>query len=136
MEEYIEIVDNVVKKAYTEGFAIPKKDVWELYAVRYRLNILGYTDEEGRYFLNERGMEYEMNGCSKGMKDKIERIKVIELLDIETKKFTKKKQKWTFRLAVMSLAISIISILSQVGLLSKILQWISDLIQWISCTLL
>lgn len=131
MKKYIEIVDNVVMMAYAEGFTMPKKEVWDMYAVKSRLNAYGYTDNEGRYFLNEKGMEYVLSGCNEGIKAKIKRQEEIELLDIETKKFTKKKQKWTFRFAVISLVISLISILTQVGLLSKILQWISDLAQWI-----
>ena len=107
MKKYIELVDNVVMVAYTEGFTIPKKEVWDMYAVKCRLNAYGYTDNEGRYFLNEKGMEYALSGCNEGIKAKIKRQEEIELLDIETKKFTKKKQKWTFWIAVVGCVLSI-----------------------------
>jgi hypothetical protein len=76
-----------------------------------------------------------MSGCSIGVNQRLERQKEIELLDIETKTFTKKKQKWVFRFAIVSFVLSILSILSQVGLLAMILQWISKIAQWICCML-
>lgn len=91
MKKYIEIVDNVVMIAYAEGFTMPRKEVWDMYAVKCRLNAYGYTDNEGKYFLNEKGKEYALSGCNEGIKAKIKRQEEIELLDIETKKVYEEK---------------------------------------------
>lgn len=134
MDDYLQIVDNVVMKAYSEGFATPKKELWDKYAIKYRLSSYGYLDE-GRYYLNENGINYAISGCSKGLKERYDRQCEIERLSIETQSFTKRKQKWTYRFSISSFVLSILSILSQVGLLSEMLQWISDLAQWICCIL-
>jgi hypothetical protein len=102
--------------------------------VENRLRIFGEWID-GVYYLNSKGIEYAMSGCSIGVNQRLERQKEIELLDIETKTFTKKKQKWVFRFAIVSFVLSILSILSQVGLLAMILQWISKIAQWICCML-
>ena len=132
-ENYIDIVDDVIMASYKDGYCIPKKEIWDIYAVRYRLNTYGEVGSEGRYFLNERGMEYAISGCSKGIKERIEIQILNERLDIETKTYTKNKQKWMFRFAIASFVLSVLSILGQLGLLSLIWRWISEIEQWICC---
>lgn len=127
-KDALEKADQIIMDAYINGISII--GTGDNIVVKQRLRLFGEWIGNA-YYLNERGIDYASNGCLKGIKAKIKRQEEIELLDIETKKFTKKKQKWTFRFAVISLVISLISILTQVGLLSKILQWISDLAQWI-----
>lgn len=129
-EEYLIKVDEIVMKAFDEGVITIRDELWEEYAVRHRLLLYGDV-KDGYYSLNELGIRYVMKGCSKGLKEKIQRQEDIERLEIETQSFTKRKQKWIFRFAVSSFILSILSILAQVGLLSKTLQWISDLTQWI-----
>lgn len=132
--DYLEIVDEVVMNAFEEGFSIPTQELWDMYAVKSRLELYGYK-EEGRYYLNDLGIRYVMYGCSKGLKAKVQRQEDVEQLSIETQSFTKKRQRWMFRFAVASFILSILSILSQIGLLSKTSQWLSDLAQWICSTL-
>lgn len=130
-DSYLDIVDEIIMKAYTEGFCIVDLDTWRIYAVKNSLCEYGKSDALGRFYLNEKGVEYAMSGCSKGIKDRIRRQEELELLEIETKKFTKKKQAWTFRISIVSLILSALSILGQLGFLSLMLQWISTKVQWI-----
>lgn len=133
-EDYLIKVDEVVVRAFNEGVIAIGKDVWEDYAIRHRLLLYGEI-RDNYYSLNELGIRYVMEGCSKGLKDKVQRQEDIERLSIETQSFTKKRQRWMFRFAVASFILSILSILSQIGLLSKTSQWLSDLAQWICSTL-
>lgn len=133
-ENYLIIVDKVVMNAFNEGAIAIRNVEWEDYAIRHRLLLYGEI-RDNYYSLNELGIRYVMEGCSKGMKEKVHRQENIERLEIETQSFTERKQKWIFRFAVSSFILSILSILAQVGLLSKTLQWISDLVQWICCIL-
>jgi hypothetical protein len=131
-KESLDIADNIIMDAFSEGMSI--KSTQNNKVVENRLRIFGEWID-GVYYLNSKGIEYAMSGCSIGVNQRLERQKEIELLDIETKTFTKKKQKWVFRFAIVSLVLSILSILSQVGLLAMILQWISKIAQWICCML-
>lgn len=133
-ENYLIIVDKVVMNAFNKGAIAIRNEEWEDYAIRHRLLLYGEI-RDNYYSLNELGIRYVMEGCSKGMKEKVQRQENIERLEIETQSFTERKQKWIFRFAVSSFILSILSILAQVGLLSKTLQWISDLVQWICCIL-
>jgi hypothetical protein len=133
-ENYLIIVDKVVMNAFNKGAIAIRNEEWEDYAIRHRLLLYGEI-RDNYYSLNELGIRYVMEGCSKGMKEKVQRQENIERLEIETQSFTKRKQKWIFRFAVSSFILSILSILAQVGLLSKTLQLISDLVQWICCIL-
>lgn len=108
MENYLKIIDTVVFMAYNNGFCTPRKDVWDNYAVKERLMLYGYSDDEGRYFLNERGLEYVLNGLSRGAYDRIRRQDEMERLEIETQSFTKKKQKYTFWMATIGGGIAIV----------------------------
>ena len=130
-EDYLIKVDEVVMGAFKGGVVAIRKEVWEDYAIRHRLLLYGEI-RDNYYSLNELGIRYVMEGCSKGLKEKIRRQENIERLSIETQSFTKDKQVWVYRFAVVSFVLSILSILSQIGLLSMILQWIPDLAQWIS----
>lgn len=131
---YLIKVDEIVMKSFNEGVITIREELWEEYAIRHRLLLYGDV-KDGYYSLNELGIKYVIEGCSKGLKEKIQRQEDIERLEIETQSFTKRRQKWIFRFAVASFILSILSILAQVGLLSKTLQWISDLVQWI-CSIL
>lgn len=108
MSNYLEIVDKVIIEAYKEGFCIVKKEVWDVYAVRYRLNYYGKEDAIGRYYLNEQGIEYAISGCSKGIKERIKRQEEIERLEIETQSFTKRKQNYTFWMATIGGGLAIL----------------------------
>jgi hypothetical protein len=131
-KESLDIADSIIMDAFSEGMSI--KSTQNNKVVENRLRIFGEWID-GVYYLNSKGIEYAMSGCSIGVNQRLERQKEIELLDIETKTFTKKKQKWVFRFAIVSFVLSILSILSQVGLLAMILQWISKIAQWICCML-
>lgn len=131
-KESLDIADSIIMDAFSEGMSI--KSTQNNKVVENRLRIFGEWID-GAYYLNSKGIEYAMSGCSIGVNQRLERQKEIELLDIETKTFTKKKQKWVFRFAIVSFVLSILSILSQVGLLAMILQWISKIAQWICCML-
>ena len=131
-KESLDIADSIIMDAFSEGMSI--KSTQNNKVVENRLRIfVEWID--GVYYLNSNGIEYAMSSCSIGVNQRLERQKEIELLDIETKTFTKKKQKWVFRFAIVSFVLSILSILSQVGLLAMILQWISKIEEWICCML-
>lgn len=131
-KESLDIADSIIMDAFSEGMSI--KSTQNNKVVENRLRIFGEWID-GVYYLNSKGIEYAMSGCSIGINQRLKRQKEIELLDIEMKTFTKKKQKWVFRFAIVSFVLSILSILSQVGLLAMILQWISKIAQWIYCML-
>lgn len=131
-KESLDIADSIIMDAFSEGMSI--KSTQNNKVVENRLRIFGEWID-GVYYLNSKGVEYAMSGCSIGINQRLKRQKEIELLDIEMKTFTKKKQKWVFRFAIVSFVLSILSILSQVGLLAMILQWISKIVQWICCML-
>lgn len=131
-KESLDIADSIIMDAFSEGMSI--KSTQNNKVVENRLRIFGEWID-GAYYLNGKGIEYAMSGCSIGINQRLKRQNEIELLDIETKIFTKKKQKWVFRFAIVSFVLSILSILSQVGLLAMILQWISKIAQWICCML-
>lgn len=86
MSDYLQIVDHVVMEAYSEGFAIPKNEVWNIYAVKHRLMIYGKVEVDGRYYLNEFGLMYVLNGCSEGLKRKQIKDEYIDDLNIEATK--------------------------------------------------
>lgn len=108
MEDYLKTVDVVVFMAYNNGFCVPRKDLWDYYAIKEKLLMYGYTDEDGRYFLNEKGLEYARNGLSQGIQDRIKRQEEIERLEIETQSFIKKKQEYTFWMATIGGGIAIV----------------------------
>lgn len=108
MEDYLKTIDTVVFMAYNNGFCIPRKDLWDYYAIKEKFLMYGYTDEDGRYFLNEKGLEYARNGLSQGIQDRIKRQEEIERLEIETQSFIKKKQEYTFWMATIGGGIAII----------------------------
>lgn len=109
-DDYLEVVDEVVMLAFTKGFAMPKKELWNYYAIRHRLNCYGETDNEGRYYLNEAGLRYAMNGCSKGIEDSIERAKKIDNLTIKIQSFSANRQNIAFWLSIIAGIVSLIGI--------------------------
>lgn len=128
-DDYLDIVDEVVMKAFRNGCCIPKKEVWDIYAVKYRLNTYGEVSNDGRYYLNERGMEYVLSGCSDGIRDKIKRQEEIERLDIQTKSFTERKQSKTYWMSVISFWISILAFFGGYEVLLDLLSWLSNLVE-------
>ena len=82
---YIEKVDNIVMTAFEQGFAIPNKDDLMSYAIIKRLNIYGYIDDD-RYYLNELGVRYAMEGCSVGIRKKQEKDEYVVDLSIKATK--------------------------------------------------
>ena len=103
-KDALEKVDRIIMDAYINGISI--LSTGDNIVVKQRLRLFGEWIGNA-YYLNERGFDYASNGCLKGIKAKIKRQEEIELLDIETKKFTKEKQKWTFLIAVVGCALSI-----------------------------
>lgn len=84
-DDYLEIVDEVVMNAFEKGFSIPTQELWDMYAVKSRLELYGYK-EEGRYYLNDLGVRYVMDGCSEGIKRKQVKDEYINDLNIEATK--------------------------------------------------
>ena len=66
-DNYIDIVDSIVQESYEKGFAIVASKELEIYAIKARLELFGYTDDENHYFLNMEGLRYAMNGYSEGL---------------------------------------------------------------------
>lgn len=67
--EYLNIVDSIVKDAYINGFSTNHIGC-KIYAVNARLMLYGYEKTEecvSRYYLNELGIRYVMEGCSAGI---------------------------------------------------------------------
>lgn len=106
-EEYLILVDEIVIEAFDKGVITISKELWAEYAIRHRLLLYGDV-KDGYYSLNELGIRYVMEGCSKGLKEKIQRQENIEQLEIETQSFTKRKQEWTFWMATIGGGIAII----------------------------
>ena len=106
-EEYLILVDEIVIEAFDKGVITISKEIWAEYAIRHRLLLYGDV-KDGYYSLNELGIRYVMEGCSKGLKEKIQRQDNIEQLEIETQSFTKRKQEWTFWMATIGGGIAII----------------------------
>ena len=106
-EEYLILVDEIVIEAFDKGVITISKEIWAEYAIRHRLLLYGDV-KDGYYSLNELGIRYVMEGCSKGLKEKIQRQENIEQLEIETQSFTKRKQEWTFWMATIGGGIAII----------------------------
>lgn len=131
MDNCLKTVDVVVFMAYNNGFCVPRKDLWDYYAIKERLLMYGYTDEDGRYFLNEKGLEYARNGLSQGIQDRIKRQEEIERLDIQTKSFTRNKQRLLFFFSVTSFVLSILAFLNEFGVFKVIGKELSETLKLI-----
>ena len=106
--ESVKYADNIILETFEKGLTIP--DLKDNPVVESRLKMFGYW--EGRtYYLNDRGMEYAMRGCSKGILRHIENMKRIDNLTIKIQSFLESKQKITFRMSVFSVIASILGIL-------------------------
>lgn len=127
-KNYLDIVDKVIVNAFEEGFATPPNSLWDNYAIKARLELYGYKEEQ-RYYLNELGIRYVMDGCSKGLKDKVQRQEEIERLDIDNKSFTKSKQSMIYWMSVVSFFISILAFFGGYEVLQGLLLWLSNLVE-------
>lgn len=128
MEDYIKTIDTVVFMAYNSGFCIPRKDIWDIYAVKERLLMYGCIDDEGRYFLNDKGLEYARNGCSHGIHERIKRQNEMERLNIKMQSYIVKKQTVTFWLSIISFIFSFILLMNELGIIEFLIKSISNLL--------
>ena len=81
--ESVKYADSIILDTFKNGLTIP--DTKNNSVVESRLRIFGYW--EGRaYYLNERGIEYAMKGCSKGIIEKQVKDDFINDLNIEATK--------------------------------------------------
>ena len=126
--DYIDIVDKIVMKAFIEGIATPSDDIWSIYAVKARLELYGYREVQN-YYLNEIGIRYALNGCSKGIKERIKVKEDIERLDFETKTFTKDKQRKLYWFSNISFWMSILAFFGGFEALRDLLSWLLGLIE-------
>ena len=127
-ENYLSIVDEIVMKAFDEGAIVVKEGLWADYAISHRLLLYGSV-KDGYYGLNELGIRYVMEGCSKGLKDKFQRQEEIERLEIDTKSFTKKKQNTQFVFSVISLILSILAFFGGFEALQDLLSKLSAIVE-------
>lgn len=107
-KESVEKADAIVMEALVNGYASPSLD--DNMVIKSRLKLFGYW-ENGLYFLNERGMEYAMKGCSKGIAARIQQQDNLERLNIDIQSFLKENQKSTHRLVVASFIVSFIALI-------------------------
>lgn len=70
-KEFSEIVDAVIKEAYINGFSLDFSKYMNLYAVKGRLGLYGSIVDD-RYYLNELGLKYAMDGCSEGIERRLQ----------------------------------------------------------------
>lgn len=94
----LDIADEIIMDAFRNGMSIA--DIGDNLVVKHRLNLFGKWIS-GAYYLNERGFDYALSGCRKGLIEHIERLKTIDDLSIKVQSFSAKKQKYTFWIAVI-----------------------------------
>ena len=111
MGYFIETVDSIVEEAFTKGISLKLYKYEERKDIMTRLLIFG-NYEQGIYYLNEIGVKYAMNGYSEGIRNRMKRIKEMEELDIQIKRFNSKWQVVTFILAVIGVLISTLHLLA------------------------
>lgn len=81
--EAVQYADRIILETLEKGLAHP--DTKDNPIVESRLNLFGYW--EGRtFYLNERGMDYAMNGCSRGIIERQAKDSYINDLSIEATK--------------------------------------------------
>jgi len=111
MNEFEKIVDSIVQEAFTEGFSISYSNYLNRFDVMGRIKVYGFV-ESNRYYLNEVGVKYAMDGYSKGIRNRMKRMREMEELDIHIKRFNSKWQVVTFILAVIGVLISTLHLLA------------------------
>lgn len=111
MNRFEKIVDSIVQEAFTEGFSISYSNYLDRVDVMGRLKVYGYVESD-RYYLNEIGVKYAMNGYSEGIRNRMKLIREMEELDIQIKRFNSKWQVVTFILAVIGVLISTLHLLA------------------------
>ena len=111
MNEFEKIVDSIVQEAFTEGFSISYSNYLNRVDVMGRIKVYGFV-ESNRYDLKEVGVKYAMDGYSKGIRNRMKRMREIEELDIHIKRFNSKWQVVTFILAVIGVLISTLHLLA------------------------
>lgn len=73
--EYIDAVDEVVRDAFMNGFTTKHLKYKDVYGIKERLGLYGYEKTEdyvNRYYLNELGVVYVMEGCSNGVERRMQ----------------------------------------------------------------
>ena len=106
-KESLDLADSIIMDAYKNGLSIISTG--DNKVVKHRLNLFGEWIE-GAYYLNERGFEYALSGCRKGLTEHIERTKEIENLSIKVQDFSAKRQNIAFWLSIIAGVGSIIGI--------------------------
>ena len=112
MNELEKIVNNIVQEAFTEGFSISYSNYLNRVDVMGRLKVYGYVESD-RYYLNEIGVKYAMNGYSEGIRNRMKRMREMEELDIQIKRYKVYTMSTTFWLSIVAVIISFVSILLQ-----------------------
>lgn len=69
-DEFIKVVDAIVKEAYMNGFSTDFSKYMDWYAVKGRLELYGSIIDD-KYYLNELGLKYAMDGCSEGIERRL-----------------------------------------------------------------
>ena len=111
MNEFEKIVDSIVEEAFTNGFTTAYFRHKE--HILNRLKVFGYI-KDVEYYLNEVGVKYAMDGYSEGIRNRMNRMREMEELDIHIKKFTSRKQNITFWMAAISFVGTIILAIKEV----------------------
>lgn len=106
--ESLDRADEIIMNAFKEGMSI--MDVGDNLVVKHRLSLFGDWIN-GAYYLNERGFDYALNGCRKGLLENMERLKKIDNLTIETQSFSAKRQNISFWLSIIAGISSFIGII-------------------------
>lgn len=106
--DYLEIVDRIVLEAYEKGFAKIPTEAWNDVRVRNKLKMYGHENAVGQYFLNQLGVSYAMQGCSKGIMEQMDIEKRIQSLELKMKLFSAEKQELSFWVSIFSAIISTI----------------------------
>lgn len=106
-EKALDRADEIIMDAFKNGMSIA--DVGNNLVVKHRLNLFGEWIG-GAYYLNERGFDYALSGCRKGLIEHIERAKTIDDLTIKVQSFSAKRQNTAFWVSIISVIVSLIGI--------------------------
>ena len=110
-DNYIDIVDSIVQESYEKGFAIVASKELEIYAIKARLELFGYMDDENHYFLNMEGLRYAMNGYSEGLIRQISEKEYDNLQARIERNLNIKNLEKSFPISIMALIFSGLSII-------------------------
>lgn len=106
-KESLEMADEIIMEAFKEGLST--KNGGNNLVIRHRLRLFGDWIN-GNYYLNERGFDYAMNGCRKGIEESKLNEKRIESLEIKIKSFSARWQWLSLVLSILAFFISLYSV--------------------------